>query len=149
ADGHDTWHNRSSPRRQAKPEPDSRGRLESHQWTNLLQPIKVRRMARKPMALPTGVELRNDTIRIRFSWNGKRCSETLALPPTQAGIAAASRLRDQVVQQIKHGIFDERKYAELFPGSPNAISSVSRGFGQYAQVWLDSRSISEGTRDNY
>lgn len=106
-------------------------------------------MARKPLVLPTGVELRNDTIRIRFSWNGKRCSETLAIPPTQAGIAAASRLRDQVVQQIKHGIFDERKYAELFPGSPNAISSVSRGFGQYAQVWLDSRSISEGTRDNY
>lgn len=50
---------------------------------------------------------------------------------------------------IKHGIFDELKYAEMFPNSPNAISSVSRGFGRYAQVWLDSRSIAEGTRDNY
>ena len=50
---------------------------------------------------------------------------------------------------IKLGIFDEVKYAELFPNSPHAISSVSRGFGRYAQVWLDSRSIAEGTRDNY
>ena len=106
-------------------------------------------MARKPMALPAGIELRNDTLRLRFSWNGKRCSETLTYPATQAGIAAASRLRDKVVQLIKLGIFDELKYAEMFPNSPNALSSVSRGFGRYAQVWLDSRTISEGTRDNY
>ncbi|MHB0763822.1 tyrosine-type recombinase/integrase [Stutzerimonas sp. NM35] len=101
------------------------------------------------MALPAGIELRNDTLRLRFSWNGKRCSETLTYPATQAGIAAASRLRDKVVQLIKLGIFDELKYAEMFPNSPNALSSVSRGFGRYAQVWLDSRTISEGTRDNY
>lgn len=106
-------------------------------------------MARKPVALPAGIEVRNAAIRIRFAWKGKRYSETLALPPTQAGIAAASRLRDQVTQMIKLGIFDEMKYAELFPNSPHAISSVARGFGRYAQVWLDSRSIAEGTRDNY
>lgn len=106
-------------------------------------------MARKPMGLPRGVELRGDTLRIRFSWNDKRCSETLTYPATQTGIANAARLRDQVVQMIKLGVFNELKYSELFPNSPNAISSVSRGFGQYAQVWLDSRSISEGTRDNY
>lgn len=106
-------------------------------------------MARKSVVLPRGVELRGETLRIRFQWNGKRCSESLPYPATQAGIAAASRLRDQVAQLLKLGVFDELKYSELFPNSPNAISSVSRGFGQYAQVWLDSRSITEGTRDNY
>ncbi|MWV17515.1 tyrosine-type recombinase/integrase [Pseudomonas sp. L-22-4S-12] len=106
-------------------------------------------MARKSVGLPRGVELRGETLRIRFKWNGKRCSESLPYPATQAGIAAASRLRDQVAQLLKLGVFDELKYSELFPNSPNAISSVSRGFGQYAQVWLDSRSITEGTRDNY
>ncbi|WP_249935188.1 Arm DNA-binding domain-containing protein [Azotobacter chroococcum] len=50
-------------------------------------------MARKPVALPAGLEVRGDTIRIRFVWNGKRCSETLSYPPTKSGIAAASRLR--------------------------------------------------------
>ncbi|KAB0549760.1 tyrosine-type recombinase/integrase [Pseudomonas argentinensis] len=106
-------------------------------------------MARKPVALPAGIEIRGDAIRIRFSWNRKRCSETLSYPATQAGINAASRLRDQVIQLIKLGLMTEQKYAELFPNSPNAIASVSRGFGQYAQVWLDSRTLAEGSRDNY
>lgn len=106
-------------------------------------------MARKPMGLPRGVELRGDTLRIRFKWHGKRCSETLTYPTTQAGIAAAARLRDQVAQMIRLGVFNEQKYAELFPTSPNAAYSVSRAFGPFAQVWLDSRSITEGTRDNY
>lgn len=91
-------------------------------------------MARKPLALPRGVELRGDTLRIRFQWNGKRCSESLTYPTTQAGIAAASRLRDQVVQMIKLGVFNEQKYSELFPLSSNAAPGLAQGFGQYAQV---------------
>jgi len=81
--------------------------------------------------------------------SGKRCSESLTYHTTQAGIAAASRLRDQVVQMIKLGVFNEQKYSELFPLSSNAAPGIAQGFGQYEQVWLDSRSITEGTRDNY
>lgn len=106
-------------------------------------------MARSTVALPDGIELRNDRIRIRFYWDGVRCAETLDYPTTKAGIASASRLRDKVVQMAKHGTLTPEVYSELFPNSNRAIASVSRSFGQYAQVWLDSRNLAEGTRTNY
>lgn len=106
-------------------------------------------MARKPMDLPTGVEVRGGALRIRFSWRGVRCSETLTLPTTQTGIASASRLRDQVVSLNKLGLLDEAKYAELFPVSAKANDTIGDTFGEYAQIWLDSREISTGTRINY
>ena len=95
-------------------------------------------MARKPMGMPSGVELRNGAIRIRFTWNGERCSETLPYSATKEGIASASRLRDQVVSLNKLGLLSNDKYAGLFPT-----------FGEYAQTWLDSREIVGGTRRNY
>ncbi|MCQ9423347.1 site-specific integrase [Pseudomonas sp. LJDD11] len=105
-------------------------------------------MAGKSVDLPTGVEIFRKSLRIRFTWNGVRRSETLPYPTTQKGIKAASLLRDQVVGLIKIGMLDDAKYAELFPGS----SSAERGlptFGEYAQLWLDGREIEQGTRDNY
>lgn len=105
-------------------------------------------MARKPLGLPTGLEIRGDNIRIRFSWDGKRRSETLALPTTKTGIKAATSLRDQVVSLIKHGLLDEAKYAELFPGSILAGGNEVL-FGEYAQAWLSAREIEEGTHLNY
>lgn len=106
-------------------------------------------MARKPMELPTGIELRSGTIRIRFARDGKRCSETLQLPPTQAGIAAAARLRDQVVNLSKLGLLDDVKYAEFFPGSITVAAPAENAFGVYAQLWLNSRSLTTGSRNNY
>lgn len=106
-------------------------------------------MARKSVDLPTGVELRNGAIRIRFTWNGQRQSETLTYPATQTGIASASRLRDQVVQLNKLGLLDDTKYTELFPGSSNAIKAEVNTFGVYTQSWLNSREIVATTRQNY
>ncbi|MCH0726220.1 DUF3596 domain-containing protein, partial [Pseudomonas aeruginosa] len=54
-------------------------------------------MARKPLGMPTGVEVIGNSIRIRFMWNGTRKCETLPYPATQKGIKTASGLRDQVV----------------------------------------------------
>lgn len=105
-------------------------------------------MARKPVGLPAGLEIRGDTIRIRFSWDGKRRSETLSLPTTKAGIKAATSLRDQVIGLIKHGLLDEAKYAELFPGSV-LTGGKEVLFGEYAQAWLNAREIEEGTHLNY
>lgn len=105
-------------------------------------------MARKSVGLPTGLEIRNGAIRIRFNWQGKRCSETLPYTDTQAGIQAAARIRDQVIQLNKLGLLDEAKYAELFPNSYQAVS-VTSTFGDYAQIWIDSKSISKGARRNY
>lgn len=40
-------------------------------------------------------------------------------------------------------------YAELFPNSSYNLDRKTPTFGEFAQVWLDSRDIVEGTRDNY
>ena len=104
-------------------------------------------MARNTVGLPPGVEIRNGSIRIRFTQGKQRCSETLPYPATQAGIQTASRLRDQVVSLNKLGLLDESKYAELFPNS--RTSNTGTTFGEYAQIWLDSKSIVSGTRSNY
>ncbi|MFJ3450381.1 Arm DNA-binding domain-containing protein [Pseudomonas sichuanensis] len=48
------------------------------------------------------MEIRGDSLRIRFTWNGERRGETLAHPPTAQGIRAVSRVRDQVVNLIRH-----------------------------------------------
>ena len=107
-------------------------------------------MARKPLELPTGVELVGKRIRIRFMHNGKRCCETLAYPQTPQGIKAAEHLRAQVVQLSKLGMLSDQKYAELFPSTSYEYSLNGPPlFGEYAQTGLDSRDIVIGTRKNY
>lgn len=109
-------------------------------------------MGRKSVDMPTGVEVVGRSVRIRFTWPGaspaRRC-ETLAYPPTQKGIAQAAGLRAEVTQLIKLGAMDDDKYAELFPNSSYALSRRIPTFGEYAQIWLDSREIVETTRLNY
>lgn len=106
-------------------------------------------MARKPMGLPTGVEFVGESIRIRFTWKGQRRCETLPYPQTPKGLKAAADLRANVTSQIKHGILDEQRYAELFPNSSYATHSATPLFGEYAQEWLNSREVVAGTRKNY
>ncbi|WP_240791718.1 MULTISPECIES: hypothetical protein [Pseudomonas] len=56
---------------------------------------------------------------------------------------AASRVRDQVVKLIRHGLLDDEKYAELFPGWEVARRRTKSipSLGAYTQMWLDSRHI--------
>lgn len=109
-------------------------------------------MAGKQLGLPEGVEFAGDSIRIRFTWKGatppRRC-ETLSFPQTATGVQAASSLRTKVKQLIKHGALDDTKYLELFPNTSYVLARVEPSFGEYAQVWLDSRDIVAGTRKNY
>jgi integrase len=106
-------------------------------------------MDRKSVDLPAGVELVGRSIRIRFSWNKKRCCETLALPQTPKGIAAAASLRTQVKQLDKLGALTPQKYAELFPSTRSTEVQGVPIFFDYAQDWLDSLQIVESTRKNY
>lgn len=106
-------------------------------------------MARESMELPTGVELIGKSIRIRFSWDKKRCCETLALPQTTKGIAAAEALRSQVTQLARLGALTPEKYRELFPGSRSESTGHMPIFFDYAQDWLDSLQIEDSTRKNY
>jgi len=105
-------------------------------------------MAGKPMDLPPGIDVHYGSLRLRFMWEGTRRSETLPYPPTQKGIKAASQLRDKVNSLIKLNLLDHDKYAELFPSSAAVVGGVPT-FGEYAQLWLDSREIAAGTRLNY
>ncbi|MHC8396165.1 tyrosine-type recombinase/integrase [Pseudomonas sp. LB3P93] len=106
-------------------------------------------MDRKPVDLPAGVELVGRSIRIRFSWNKKRCCETLPYPQTPKGIAAAASLRTQVKQLDKLGALTPQKYAEIFPGTRSSEVQSVPIFFDYAQDWLDSLQIVESTRKNY
>lgn len=105
-------------------------------------------MAGKPMDLPPGIDVHYGSLRLRFTWEGSRRSETLPYPSTQKGIKAASSLRDQVASLNKLGLLDLEKYAELFPGSQTVVGGKPT-FGEYAQLWLDSREITQGTHNNY
>lgn len=105
-------------------------------------------MAGKSVGLPAGLDIRGDTIRFRFSWNGRRHTETLSYPTTKAGIQAATRLRDQVVSLIKHDSMTDLKYAELFPDSIIAAEATVL-VGEYVQLWIDGREIEAGARSNY
>ena len=106
-------------------------------------------MARKPMGLPTGVEFIGKSIRIRFTWNKKRCCETLPFPQTTKGIAAAEGLRSQVKQLDRLGALTTEKYIELFPTTRSGAVSQMPIFFDYAQEWLNSLQIVESTRKNY
>lgn len=105
-------------------------------------------MGRKTMALPEGVEIVGNSVRIRFTWKHRRC-ETLAVAPNASGIGQAASLRAQVKQLIKLGVMTDDKYVELFPTSSYALSRITPTFGEFAQIWLSSRDIVESTRDNY
>lgn len=108
-------------------------------------------MDRKPVDLPAGVELIGQSIRIRFTWNKRRCCETLPLPQTPKGIAAAANLRAQVKGLDKLGALTAEKYGELFPATRNVTvnDKIMPIFFDYAQDWLNSLQIVDGTRRNY
>lgn len=106
-------------------------------------------MGRKSMGFPDGVEPRGNSVRVRFTWNGQRRSEPTPYQPTPKGIAAAGSLCARVKELIKLGAMTENLYAELFPQSSYTLDRKTPTFGEFAQVWLDSRDIVSGTRNNY
>lgn len=101
------------------------------------------------MGLPTGIEYIGKSIRIRFTWNGERRTETLAFPQTAKGVKAAADLRAQVISLARHGVLDQQRYAELFPSSSNVAQTSDILFGEYAQSWLDSLEVVNSTKSNY
>jgi integrase len=67
---------------------------------------------------PTGIEVRNDSIRIVFSYKGQRCRPTLkGLKSTPRNIKFAERKRNTVLYEINQGSFS---YAAHFPDCPKS-----------------------------
>ncbi len=82
-----------------------------------LAPIAETRQPTSPR-LPQGVELRGNTLRICFSFDGERCREIVFRGRVdEFSIALADRLRVQVLNAIAAGRFDYRVY---FPDSRRA-----------------------------
>ena len=103
-------------------------------------------MATKRM--PTGLVIRDRSIKIWFMYRGKRCWESLPLKPTTANIRHATKLREEICTRIAIGVFD---YAEFFPHSKRAEETErSPTFREMAETWLSTvNQLSHSTLSRY
>lgn len=87
---------------------------------------------------PTGVENHGGSLRIWFSYKGKRVREYLGVPDTAKNRKVAGELRTSVCFAIRMGSFD---YAAQFPESPNlknfGLSKKDITVKILSQRWLD------------
>ncbi|ENY6786868.1 DUF3596 domain-containing protein [Providencia rettgeri] len=91
---------------------------------------------------PTGVEVHGKSLRISFTYKGKRVRETLGIPDTPKNRKLAGELRTAICYKIKTGAFD---YSVEFPESKN-ISTYSSGdrvitYGELANKWIEIKSV--------
>jgi integrase len=98
----------------------------------------------------TGVQVHSDKLRIWFMYNGERCFESLNLSPLDANQRAAAKLRKEICEKIRHGIFD---YASYFPNSARATKILSKKtltFEVMSDLWLsDQTHLTKSTIDGY
>lgn len=64
-----------------------------------------------------GITPRGNSILIDFSWEGKRCRETLKLAPSAPNMAYADTLRRSIIDAITLGKFTAEDYEKHFPNS--------------------------------
>lgn len=77
-----------------------------------------------------GVEVRGNTVRVYFRWQGDLCREPLPGSATERNIEHARRLATIINYEIEAGTFD---YARHFPESKRLHESQ---FGYYLDLWL-------------
>jgi integrase len=97
-----------------------------------------------------GVERRENSIRIHFTWNGERCRETLQIPPTPPNVKYAERMVAEIKRKIDQSTF---RYSDYFPNSARARAapvSQRKTVREYGPLWLASRSdLDTKTRYDY
>ncbi len=91
--------------------------------------------------LPTGVEIRSNSLCLWFMYRGKRCREILkGWVPTPANIKKAGNLRSLIVSEITLGEFD---YEARFPSSRRIIQQPTTQqiytYGELSDIWLRGR----------
>lgn len=95
----------------------------------------------------TGVELRTNSIRVGFKYEGEWCRETLQIPPTPANERYAINLVARVRRAIENETF---VYAEYFPDSKRAIKAGPQTFGAAAGLYVQAiGQLTAATRDQY
>lgn len=95
----------------------------------------------------TGVEARDNSIRIHFTLDGQQRKETLRtggkpMPPTPANIKYASRLAAEIRDKIRHGTFN---YADYFPASAHATTGQGTTVGDCLDIWIKSQAHRESS----
>ena len=89
------------------------------------------------LVFPTGVETHGNTIRISFSYRGKRYRESLGLPVTKQNINFAKMKRETILYEINIGTFN---YSAHFPNSKHAFGTpLARTIKSLAEEYLNSR----------
>ncbi|WOC77670.1 site-specific integrase [Stutzerimonas frequens] len=78
-----------------------------------------------------GVEVRGNSVRVDFRWQGKRCKEPFPGPPTPGNLEKAARLVAIIKHEIQAGTFS---YARYFPDSARVKEGT---FGHWIDLWLD------------
>ena len=102
----------------------------------------------------SGVEVREASIRLSFTHEGRHYRETLTaggkpMAPTAANIKFAHRAVAQIRAEIRAGTFELSKH---FPDSPRAQQQPAevRTFGKLATAWLGTKGeLSAATRGQY
>lgn len=98
-----------------------------------------------------GVEVRETSIRILFSYQGKQRKETLyldnaPLPPTPANVKYARRVSAEVRAKIKNGEF---VYGDYFPHSPMAKKVDPGTLGSFMDTWYNQLDLKASTKAGY
>ena len=99
------------------------------------------------MGTRNGVEIRENSIRLSFTFETKSCRETLKtngipMAPTPANIKYANKMAVDLREKIKYGNFD---YKEWFPDSASATTGVLQTVGSHLTSWLGMQSNLEAS----
>lgn len=93
-----------------------------------------------------GVSPHRERIQLRFTWRGTEYRPTLDLKPTAANLKAAVRLRQQIMQEIKLGVFsmeahfpDFRSPALVAAGDSGSVSPHQRNLKEWAESFFEIR----------
>lgn len=108
-------------------------------------------MGKKVEDKARGVQIRPNSIRLNFSYEGKMRFPTLMaggkpMKPTPANIAYAERLIVTIREKIRHGVFS---MAEFFPDDGGDSMARSTTLGDQLDSWLDTQMVEQSTRNGY
>lgn len=104
-----------------------------------------------------GVEKREKSLRIVFTYGGKQHKETLYLdgkpvPPSPPNVKYAARLQEEIQKKVRQGTFRFRDY---FPDSPRAEAEEKAEQAEHAMLfdvmdrWLELLELKASTKGQY
>ena len=99
----------------------------------------------------SGVEARDKSIRLHFTFEGKTRKETIKtdgkpMPPTPKNLVYAHKLAAEIREKIKHGTFS---YADYFPASLHATTGVGTSVGEHLDLWYGLQTKESSTLKGY